>query len=54
MVTSGEGWGKGIVREFGEEHVHTAICQMITKKDLLYSNLNSGQCSVTTYWEKAT
>ena len=48
MVTSGEGWGKGIVREFGRNMYTLLYVKWITKKDLLYSTWNSAQYSVTT------
>ena len=41
MVTSGEEWEDGIVREFGI-NMHTLLClKWITSKGLLYSTGNS-------------
>ena len=37
MVTSGGGWGKGIVREFGRNMYTPLYVKWITNKDLLYS-----------------
>ena len=35
MVTSGEGWGEGIVREFGIDMYTLLYLKWITNKDLL-------------------
>ena len=44
MVTRGEGWEEGIVREF-ETDVYTLLyLKCTTNKDLLYSTGNSAQC----------
>ena len=44
----GEGWGGGMVREFGTD-MHTLLyLKWITNKDLLYSTGNSVQYSVIT------
>ena len=37
MVTRGEGWGEGIVREFGIDMYTLLYLKWITNKDLLYS-----------------
>ena len=39
MVTSGEEWEEGIVREFGMD-----VYTLLSSKDLLYSAGNSAQC----------
>ena len=40
MVTSGQGWRRGTVREFGMD-MHTQLyLKWITNKDLLYSTWN--------------
>ena len=42
----GEGWGEGIVREFGMV-IYTLLClKCLTNKVLLYSIGNSAQCYV--------
>ena len=48
MVTRGEGWGEGIVREFGIDKYTLLYLKWITNKDLQYSTGNSVQCYVTT------
>ena len=48
MVTREEGWGVGIVREFGIDMYTLLYLKWITNKDLLYSTGNSAQYSVTT------
>ena len=46
VVARMEGWGEGIVREFGID-VYTLLClKWITNNDLLYSTGNSAQCCV--------
>ena len=49
MVTSGEWWQGGIVRECGVD-MYTLLCtfKMVTNKDLLYSTGNSAQYYITT------
>ena len=43
MVIRGDGWGEGIVREFGMD-MHTLLyLKWIINKDLLYSTGNSAQ-----------
>ena len=42
----GEGWGKGIVREFGMIMCTRLYLKEITNKDRLYSTWNSAQCYV--------
>ena len=44
MVTSGEGWGKGRVREFGMDVYTLLYLKWITNKNLLHSTWNSAQC----------
>ena len=49
MVARMEGWGEGIVREFGID-VYTLLClKWITNNDLLYSTGNSAQCCVAAW-----
>ena len=49
MVTGGERWGKGIVREFGIVMYTLLYLKWITNKDLLYSTGNSAQCYVAAW-----
>ena len=49
LVTRGEGWGEGIVREFGMDMDTLLRLKWITNKDLLDSTGNSAQYSVITY-----
>ena len=44
MVIIREGWGKGVVREFGMDMSTLLYLTQITNKDLLYSTWNSAQC----------
>ena len=44
MITTGEGWGERIVREFGMDMYTLLYLKWITNKDLLYSTRNSAQC----------
>ena len=46
MVTRGEGWREGIVREFGIDMYTLLYLKRITNKNLLYSTGNSAQCYV--------
>ena len=48
MVTKGEGWGEGIVREFGIDMYTLLHLKWIINKDQLYSIGDSAQYSVTT------
>ena len=48
----GEGWGEGIVREFGTDMYTLLYLKWITNKDLLYSTGNYTQYLVITYSEK--
>ena len=49
IVTREEGWGEGIVREFGID-VYTLLClKWITNNDLLHRTGNSAQCSVAAW-----
>ena len=52
MVTRGEGWREGIVREFGIDMYTLLYLKRITNKNLLYSTGNSAQCYVIglPYW----
>ena len=43
MVTSGEGWGKRRVREFGMDMYTLLYLKWITNKDLQYNTGNSAQ-----------
>ena len=45
----GEGWGEGIVREFGIDMYILLCLKWITTKDLLYSTGNSAQCYVAAW-----
>ena len=47
MATVGEGWGRGIVREYGM--CTLLYLKWITNKDLLYSTRNSAQCYVAAW-----
>ena len=49
MVTSGDGFGEGIVREFGVDMYTLLYLKRITNKDLLYSTGNSVQCHVAAW-----
>ena len=49
MVTRREGWGKGIVREFGIDMYTLLYFKWITNKDLLYSTGNPVQCYVAAW-----
>ena len=42
----GEGWGEGIVRDFGMDTYAWLYLEWITNRDLLYSTWNSAQCYV--------
>ena len=44
IVTREEGWGEGIVREFGIDMYTLLYLKWITNKDLLYGTRNSAQC----------
>ena len=44
MVTRGEGWEEGIVREFRMDRYTLLYLKWIMNKDLLYSTGNSTQC----------
>ena len=44
MVTSGEGWGEGIVREFGMDMNTLLHLKWITNRGLLNSTGDSAQC----------
>ena len=46
MVLKEEGWGEGIVREFGMDMYTLLYLKWITNKDLMYSTWNSAQCYV--------
>ena len=48
MVTRGEEWREGIVREFGIDMYTLLYLKWITNKDLLYSSGNSDQYYITT------
>ena len=49
MLTSGEGWGEGIVREFGIDMYTLLYLKWITNKDLLYSTGNSAEWYVAAW-----
>jgi len=44
MVIRREGWGEGIVREFGTDMYTLLYLKRITNRDLLYSTGNSSKC----------
>ena len=48
MVTSGEGWKEGIIREPGMDAYTLLYLKWITSKVLLYSTGKLAQCYVTT------
>ena len=43
-VARWEGWGEGLVREFGIDRYTLLYLKWITNKDLRYSTGNSAQC----------
>ena len=45
----GEGWGEGVVREFGMDMYTLLYLKWISNKDLLYSTWNSVQCYVAAW-----
>lgn len=47
----GEGWGKGIVREFGMNRYILLYFKRVTNKDLRFSTGNSAQCMWQAGWE---
>ena len=49
MVTRWEGWGEGIVREFGTDMYTLLYLKWITNRDLLYSTGNSARCHVAAW-----
>ena len=54
MVTGGEGWGKGKIREFGMDMYTLLYLKWINSKDLLYSTRNSSQCYVAAWMGRET
>ena len=44
-----EGWGEGIVREFGIDMYTLLYLKWITSKDLLNSTWNSAQCGMAAW-----
>ena len=48
-VCQGEGWGDGIVREFGMDMYTLLYLKWITNKALLYNTWNSTQCNVAAW-----
>ena len=42
-MLEGEGWGKGIIREFGIDRYTLLYLKSVTNKDLLYSTWSSAQ-----------
>ena len=48
-VAKGEGWGEGIVMEFGMDRYIVLYLKWITNKDLLYSTRNSARRYVTAW-----
>ena len=51
MVTRGEGWWEGLVREFGIDKYTLLYLKWITNKVLLYSTGNSVQCYPAVWME---
>ena len=51
IVAVGQGWGEGIVREFGMDIYTLLYLKWINNKDLLYSTLNSVQIMWQPGWE---
>ena len=49
MVIKEEGWGQGIVMEFGMVMYTLLYLKWVTNKDLLYSTGNSAQCYVAAW-----
>ena len=49
MATMGQGWGRGIVREYRNDMRTGPYLKWITNKDLLYSIRNSAQCYVAAW-----
>ena len=49
MVAKEQGWGEGIVREFGMNMYTLLYLKWITNKDLLYCTGNSAQCYVAAW-----
>ena len=49
MVTRGEGWEEGIVREFRIDRYTLLYLKWITNKDLPYNTGNSAQCYVAAW-----
>ena len=49
IVTREEGWGEGIVREFGIDMYTLLYLKWITSKDLLNSTWNSAQCGMAAW-----
>ena len=50
-MAAGEGWGEGIVREFGVDMYTLLYSKWITSEGLLYSPWNSPECYVAAGWE---
>ena len=46
FMVAGEGWGEGIVREFGMDMYTLLYLKWITNEGLLYSPWNSPECYV--------
>ena len=51
MVTGGEGWGKGRIREFGMDMYTLLYLKWITNKDRLYSTWNFASCYAAAWME---
>ena len=49
MVAKEQGWGEGIVREFGMDVYTWLSLNWISNKGLLYSTGNSAQCYVAAW-----
>ena len=49
LTVKEEGWGEGLVREFGIDMYTLLYLRWITNKDLRYSTGNSAQCYVAAW-----
>ena len=49
VQAEGQGWGEGIVREFGMDRYTLLYLTWITNQNLLYSTWNSAQCYVAAW-----
>ena len=49
VQAEGQGWGEGIVREFGMDRYTLLYLKWMTNKDRLFSTGNSAQCYVAAW-----